>query len=104
LRHGGTLEAIIPFDGYESGFAEGHDRQTYRRLLNSALKAEVLTRTGSDEEAYFEAGKRVVDVSDLLVAVWNGKPAGGLGGTADIVRYAKQREKRVIHLNPPHAQ
>jgi len=27
--------------------------------------------------------------------VWNGRPAAGLGGTADIVRYAEQKNKRI---------
>ena len=27
----------------------------------------------------------------MLVAVWDGQPARGLGGTADVVAYARQR-------------
>ncbi len=100
LEHGGTIEAIIPFHGYESNFAVGQARQDYCRLLGLAMRVEILEKTGSDEEAYFAAGKRLVDVIDMLVAVWDGKPAAGLGGTADVVRYALERGKRVLHLNP----
>jgi hypothetical protein len=32
-----------------------------------------------------------VDRSSVLVAVWDGQPARGLGGTADVVAYARQR-------------
>jgi hypothetical protein len=32
-----------------------------------------------------------VNRSDRLLAVWDGKPAQGLGGTGDIVAYAKSR-------------
>lgn len=28
------------------------------------------------------------EFSDVVVALWNGMPAAGLGGTADIVHYA----------------
>lgn len=100
LQQHGTLEAIIPFEGYELIFAEGRDRREYQRLLDRASRVEILHRTGSAEHAYFGAGKRVVDLADLLVAVWDGKPAAGLGGTADVVAYAQQQGKAVLHLDP----
>jgi len=34
------------------------------------------------------AGKRVVDISEHVIAIWDGRPAGGYGGTADVVAYA----------------
>ncbi len=39
-------------------------------------------------------------MADLMVAVWNGRPAAGLGGTADIVKYALNSGKPVLHLDP----
>ncbi len=33
-------------------------------------------------------GLVVVERCDLLLAIWDGHPAHGLGGTADIVAYA----------------
>ena len=100
LQHGGALEVVVPLAGYETAFSQGHDRQEYFRLLESASKQEVLEKHGSDEEAYLAAGQRVVDRSELLVAVWDGMPASGLGGTGDVVNYALQQEKKIIHLNP----
>jgi hypothetical protein len=100
LRQGGSLEVIIPFPGYAHTFTERRDAQEYERLLRSASGVETLQRNGSGEEAYMEAGMRVVNSSDLLVAVWDGRPASGLGGTADVVGYAVQQRKRVVHLNP----
>jgi 8-oxo-dGTP pyrophosphatase MutT (NUDIX family) len=35
------------------------------------------------------AGHWIVDHSDLVILVWNGYPAGGRGGTADIASYAR---------------
>lgn len=100
LRLGGSLEIVIPFAGYESTFSEEGDRQEYLRLLQRALKKEVLEKYGSDEEAYLASGKRVVDRSELLIAVWDGMTAVGLGGTGDVVSYALQQRKKIIHLNP----
>jgi hypothetical protein len=100
LQLGGSLEIVIPFAGYESTFSEERDRQEYIRLLRRALKQEVLEKYGSDEEAYFASGKHMVDQSEFLIAVWDGKPATALGGTGDVVGYAVQQRKRIIHLNP----
>jgi hypothetical protein len=100
LRRGGSLEVITPFAGYERTFDRRQDRQEYYRLLRFASRVEVLEKPGSDEEAYFASGKKVVDLSTLIVAVWDGRPAAGLGGTGDVVNYAAQQFKRTIHLNP----
>src|SRR5437868_5490247 len=100
LELGGSLEAVVPFADYEDRFAEGDDRQVYRSLLARAAKVEVLERNGTDEEAYLAAGKRVADRSALLILVWDGRPAAGLGGTADIAEYARRIRKPFVHLNP----
>lgn len=100
LRHGGSLEVVIPFPGYESTFAEGRDGERYVQLLRHASRTEVLGKHGSDEEAYLASGQRMVDLSELLIAVWDGLPAAGLGGTEDVVSYAVRRGKKTIHLNP----
>jgi hypothetical protein len=100
LELGGSLEAVVPFADYEDRFAEGADRQVYRSLLARAASVAVLERSGTDEEAYYAAGKRVADLSALLVLVWDGKPAAGLGGTADIAEYARRTRKPFVHLNP----
>jgi hypothetical protein len=100
LSSGGSLEVVLPFESYSETFAEERDAREFERLLRSASKVETLRRGGSNEEAYMEAGKRIVDTSDLLIAVWDGRPAVDLGGTADVVRYAVGRGKPVVHLNP----
>jgi len=100
LDSGGSLEVVLPFAGYYHTFAEGRDREEYFRLLDCATKREVLESHGSDEEAYLAAGQLVIDRCELLLAVWDGQPAGGLGGTGDAVSYALQQGKKTIHLNP----
>jgi hypothetical protein len=59
-----------------------------------------LPRTADTEKAFFDAGKYIVDSIDILFAVWDGKEAAGLGGTADIVTYAKSINRTIIHLDP----
>ncbi len=100
LAHGGSLHVIIPFADYVSKFETPGDRDQYLRLMRRASKSEVLEHATTDEESYLNAGKRVVDTSDVLIAVWDGRPSRGLGGTADIVEYAVRKGVRIQHLNP----
>lgn len=95
LESGGEIEAIIPFDGYEMKFKEGPDREAFRRLLERASRIETLEKHGTDEDAYLAAGKRIVDLCDRMIAVWDGQPAAGVGGTGDIVDYCKTQGKPV---------
>jgi hypothetical protein len=99
LQHQGSIEAVLPFPGYEAKL-QGHDWDKHRRLLDRAARVTTLPRQSSDEESYLVAGKNVVDLADLVIAVWDGQPAKGLGGTADIVEYARQRKKALVHLDP----
>jgi hypothetical protein len=92
--------AVIPSADYVTTFTNNHDLARYQEFLRDAFEIIHLPFEQGSETAYYEAGKRVVDLSDLLLAIWNGLPARGLGGTADIVRYALSREKQVIHINP----
>jgi len=99
LDLGGKLEAIIPFQGYEKEFDE-EDRLIYFRLLRQAQRMTVLQASGSKELSFYEAGKTIVKHAQIMIAVWDGEAAAGLGGTADIVKFAFDLGVPVIHLNP----
>ena len=101
LQNGGIVEAVIPFQEYEMSF-EADGKEQYYKLIKRAAKITTLQRKASIEESYSEAGKVVVDSSEIIIGVWNGLPAAGLGGTADVIRYALQKGKTVTQLNPTH--
>ena len=92
------LVAIVPFENYER-FFEGTALTNYRRLVQRAQIIELKWR-GDPQQGFFEAGKYIVDACDLLLAVWDGEPAEGPGGTGDVVSYAQKQRRVVIHLNP----
>jgi hypothetical protein len=98
VNAGATLHAVIPFHGYERTLT-GDALTTYERLL-SVASVEVLKTSGSDEDAYLAAGERIADSVDVMIAVWNGRPAKGRGGTADIVEYCRRKAIPWIHINP----
>lgn len=71
-------------------------------VVESGLQAEQQHGLGMkrDVKAYWEATLRTVDRSDVLLAIWNGEPGKGAGGTADAVKYAKQIRLPLIIFNP----
>jgi hypothetical protein len=98
LEKGGQVHAVLPFAGIERSFSAEHLPE-YHKLVEQAT-VEVLDTPGTDEDAYLAAGHRVVALSDLVLAVWNGKPAKGKGGTADVVAHAIERGVPLIHIDP----
>lgn len=89
--------AVIPLEGYDR-FFEADGLVNYRRLLRQC-EVRQLGWKGNAEKSFYEAGKYIVMHCDVLFAVWDGEPAEGLGGTADIVTFAKGKA-RVRHINP----
>jgi hypothetical protein len=101
LECGGRLHVIVPSEGYEKTFSDPNDLSQFHCLLNKADVVETLSYQEPSENAFLAAGRRVVEASNLLLAVWDGKPALGKGGTADIVQYARERGIRVEVIWPP---
>lgn len=101
---GGDLLVVVPSMNYGESFEEPEQRAQYEGLLRLAASAEVMDYPEPSEDAFLAAGMRVVDLSDLLVAVWDGRPAQGKGGTADVVAYARQQGKQVEIIWPEGAR
>lgn len=91
--------AVIPCSNYLETFKTPLEKDNYNNLLAVSNAQEVLAYAEPTKEAFFAAGKRVVILSELIVAVWNGLPAKGLGGTADVVTFSLQFGRDVLHLN-----
>lgn len=100
LAHGAELTVVIPSGDYEAGFDE-RELVRYRKLKARAAREVLLDFPHSTDEAYYAAGTYIADHCDRLIAVWDGRPARGLGGTGDIVTYARSlgRPVTVIWLD-----
>lgn len=99
LEVGGRLVAVIPSHGYEQTF-DSDGRAEYEALLAAAEQTVVLDFPEPSEAAFMAAGTEVIDRCDLLIAVWDGVPARGLGGTADAVAYARSLGREVVVIWP----
>jgi hypothetical protein len=85
LAVGIPVVAVIPMDGYERFFAPSA-RADYETLLQQCEIAN-LGWTRDDQAGFFQAGKFIVDRSDLLFAVWDGKRSkrtGWYGGRSGL--------------------
>ncbi|GEP01194.1 hypothetical protein [Methylobacterium haplocladii] len=95
LELGYELDVALPFAraDYAKDFTDGASRAAFERFLGpDTAPAAYLALDGGrgDDEArsYEAVGRLVVRNCDLLIAVWDGRPAKGRGGTADIVRFS----------------
>jgi hypothetical protein len=91
LEARGALTAVVPSAGYAAAFTTVAGVATYRRLLARADEVIELPFASACDDAYWAAGRQVVCLSDVLLAVWDGGGSGGTGGTADVVAFAGQR-------------
>jgi hypothetical protein len=103
LDRGGRLEVVVPAVGYRDGLPADH-HETYDRLLEAAEAVHQLNFQASTSEAHMAASERMLDLTDELFAVWDGLPAHGYGGTADVVTSARRRGIPVTVLWPPGAR
>ena len=102
LDRGGVLDVVVPAEEYRDSL-DAASHAPYDALIAQAQDIETLPFTESTEQAHLAGGQAVVDRVDRLVAVWDGKPARGHGGTADVVAYARSRGVPVVVVWPPGA-
>jgi hypothetical protein len=100
---GGSIEVIIPAALYRDGLPE-EARPEYDKLLGVAASIHTLPYTESSPESHMAASQFMIDHADELYAVWDGQPARGYGGTADVVAYARQRGIPVRVIWPDGAE
>lgn len=100
LSLGLSWHAILPLPPREfrQDFSESEWPQV-EQLLRRASHARVIDENGSREDAYLDCGMETVDGADVLIALWDGEPARGKGGTADVVEYAKSIGKPTLILD-----
>jgi hypothetical protein len=101
LRLGLGWEAVLPLPPAE--FRRDFDEAGWREVESLIARAEQVRVVGGQsrrEDAYLDCGMETVNHSDVLLAVWDGEPARGRGGTAEIVAYARELGRPLILIDP----
>ena len=101
LEQGFELHAVLPFSR-ERTRADMPDEESRARLDALLEQATCILELSGDEahelEAYVMAGRSTVAHCDVLIAVWDGLPPRGRGGTGEVVRFAFERATPVVHI------
>ncbi|MEU8055729.1 hypothetical protein [Microbispora bryophytorum] len=103
LEAGGTLELVLPSRDYREAKVKPDHAEQFDRLLSKATHVRVMPFDHASREAYIAANNAVLGSVDELVAVWDGVPNFGQGGTADVVSDARDRGIPVTVIWPEGA-
>ena len=101
LELGWELQAILPFTRleYRDSLANHSAREAFDTLLERAdCTLELPGEENSELDAYVMTGRATVAHCDLLIAVWDGRPPRGRGGTGEVVQFAITRGTAIIHV------
>lgn len=112
LAHNFALCAVLPFPAhhYETDFEDEESVQAFRDLLRRAAQVDVVSvpeeagKPARRDNAYVALGFQLASRADVLVALWDGEPARGGGGTAEVVAAATERAVPVVWIDSaePH--
>jgi len=107
LKEGFELQCPLPFDRteYENDFTTPESKQEYRDLLGQATSVFELNGDRNEiGKSYQMVGQLVLNQCDLLIAIWDGQPAHGRGGTYQIIQMAKSQMIPCLWINAraPH--
>ena len=74
-------------------------RDCFTYILDRAVSIEVAGSDASLAEGQYECSLQVVQQSQELLAIWDGKPSYGLAGTAAIVEFAGEMRRPVTWIH-----
>lgn len=105
LAAGFALQAALPFNRaeYVLDFETQTSRTEFEQLLDCAC--DVFELGGAADKrprAYEAAGLFMLANIDVLIAIWDGEMAAGIGGTAQIVERAIADGIAVVWIEPSH--
>lgn len=103
LDLGGTIEVVLPAADYRERKVKPDNAADFDKLIGQAATVHTMPFPRSDRDAYMAASEHVLSTVDAVVAVWDGGPSGGHGGTADVVDAVRERGLPVTVVWPDGA-
>jgi len=102
-----TLEVVLPLpaDQFTERWESQESVRQFHALLGRAELVTVMPRVKTPEAGYVQANDYVVARSEGVIALWDGQPARGPGGTAEVVAMARARGLPLIWIEtaPPYS-
>jgi hypothetical protein len=103
LESGGDVEVVLPAADYRERKVKPDNATEFTDLIRKATAVTVMPFETSNRDAYAAAGEHVMNTVDAMVAVWDGAPAVGKGGTGNTVAAAQERGLPVTVVWPEGA-
>jgi len=107
LKVGWRLDASTPFAlaRYVRDFGDAASVAEFHRLWAAAARrrvidGEALQANDDDPAPYAALARSLAADADALIAVWNGKPPAGAGGTAEVAALSVEAGKPVVWISP----
>jgi hypothetical protein len=101
-----VMQAVIPYSipRYLRDFTSEVSCSEFERLLSLAVSktyidGETIDRLRGEFMGYAAAGSEIATHCDVLLAVWNGKPPKGPGGTAEVCALALSKGAPVLWID-----
>jgi hypothetical protein len=94
----------LPEEQYLQDFETSASKQEFHQLLGKAERVINLPAGNGRAAAYLAAGEYILENSDILLAVWDGKPAQSTGGTGEIIALARSRNLPLVWIHAGNRQ
>lgn len=104
LELGGSVEVVLPAADYRDRKVKPDNMAEFDELVARAASVHVMSLPESNRAAYEAASAHVMANVDEMVAVWDGAPPDGAGGTGDVVRAAREQGMPVTVVWPTGAR
>lgn len=99
----GSVEVVLPAADYRARKVQPDNAAQFDELLARAAAVHTMPAPESNREAYLAACEHLLAQVDHLVAVWDGTPTDGAGGTGEVVHAARERGLPVTVVWPDGA-
>lgn len=93
------LQSVIPFANFDADFVQPEANARYRSLRSNADSEHRLNFSKRNERAYKKSMEWVVFSSTVVIAAWDGRRSGSIGGTWEAVSLCQKMGKALIHVN-----
>lgn len=93
------LDAIIPFDEFQSDFFDDTAYENYLKLRDNSYLETRVNFVKRSKLAYKKSMDWVVFKSNIIIAVWDGIKEGSKGGTWEALILCEKLNKKVIIIN-----
>jgi len=92
-----SAQLIVPLpfgmSEYMTDFKSASSKTEFEDLMKLAVQVVQIPEEKTREAGYLAAGRYMLDHCDVLIALWDGRSARGIGGTGQIVAEARNQGK-----------